>query len=141
LDDSLSGGLGNADAFIFPVAGGSNNGVYKYTRDMVVSLLLVCGMDVDASAYSVRVPCSMVLHLDLLVNRLLTQWLTSGELPTHTEVGLDDPEAIEVVATPTFWNNAIAFQDYYSDPDFWSDAIHEYYSTALAKERAYETEH
>jgi basic membrane protein A len=141
LGDSSSGGLGVVDAFVFPVAGGSNNGVYKYTRDMVVSLLLVCGMDVDASAYSVRVPCSMVLHLDLLVNRLLTQWLVCGELPAHTEVGLDDPEAIEVVATPTFWYNAIAYQDYYSDPDFWSDAIREYYSTALAKERAYETEH
>jgi basic membrane protein A len=140
LSDSLGGGFWIPDAFIFPLAGGSNNGVYKYTRDQEISLLLVSGMDVDASAYSVRVPCSMVLHLDRLVNRLLNDWVDDGDLPTHTEVGLEDSEAIEVVANPTFYQNAVTFQEYYMDLNYWTDGIAQYYATALAKEIAYETE-
>jgi basic membrane protein A len=141
LGDSLDMMGRDPDAFIFPLAGGSNNGVYKYTRDREFSLLLVCGMDVDASSYSTRIPCSVVLHIDRIVNRLLAAWAESGSLPVHTEVGLEDPDAIEVVTTPTFFEYAAILKDYYIDPDYWTDGLAQYYSTALAKEVAYETQH
>ncbi len=141
LGDSRGDNVCDLDAFIFPVAGGSNNGLYKYTRDVEITLFLLCGMDVDASEYSTRIPCSMVLHMDRVVNRLLTEWADSGTLPAHTELGLSNPEAIEVVASQTFFDRLALFMDYYIDPDYWTEGIARYYSLALAKEEVYEQVH
>lgn len=41
------------NAFIYPLAGGSNNGVYKFTREMTFCLQLVSGMDIDCSYYKI----------------------------------------------------------------------------------------
>lgn len=138
LVDLYEMALEDPDAFIFPVAGGSNSGVYKYTRDRTFSPLLVCGMDVDASAYSRRVPFSMVLHLDRMVNSLLTRWATDGTLPAHTEAGLENADAVEVIVHHSFYDDIDVYKDYYGDPDYWADGLNAYYATALAKEKAYE---
>jgi hypothetical protein len=60
-------------------------------------------------------------------------------LPIYTELGLED-NAIEVVTTTTFLNHAARFKDYYAAPTYWAASIEQYYTTALAKEKVYETE-
>ena len=60
------------ELFVYPLAGGSNNGIYKSSRDMLFSTMLVAGMDVDCSAFSGRIPFSMVIHIDRIIENYLT---------------------------------------------------------------------
>ena len=45
--------------FIFPVAGGSNAGIYRYSREFEVSPYLA-GMDIDQSSLSNRITGSVI---------------------------------------------------------------------------------
>lgn len=124
-------------AFIFPLAGGSNNGVYKYSREMPFSLQLVAGMDVDCSAYSTRVPFSMVIHLDDVICRLLEDWQVDGILPLHTGYTLADGDVIEILTNPSFLDNVEIFEDYYGSDGYWQSMLERYKDVAIQKEREY----
>lgn len=74
--------------FIFPVAGGSNAGIYRYTREFDDTPLLA-GMDIDQSGLSTRITGSVIKRLDVLVESYLTDWLLTGDMPAPCIYGLD----------------------------------------------------
>ena len=74
--------------FVFPVAGGSNIGIYRYSREYEDSPYLA-GMDVDQSGYSEKITGSLVKHLDRLILVYLEQWLRDGTMPASRVYGLE----------------------------------------------------
>lgn len=125
------------EAFIFPLAGGSNSGLYKYTRDDEFTLQLIAGMDVDCSDYSTRVPFSLLVHIDRVVYGMLARWIKDGTLPRHTDYTLADRDAIEVAANPLFLERAYIFLDYYLDDEYWQKQLDKNYEAACRKEELY----
>lgn len=74
--------------FIFPVAGGTNSGIYRYSRENNDCPYLA-GMDVDQSDLSPKITGSVVKLFDNLVEEYFTDWLTTGEMPESQIYGLD----------------------------------------------------
>lgn len=74
--------------FIFPVAGGSNSGIYRYSREFAECPFLA-GMDIDQSALSNRITGCVIKHIDRLVYEYLNEWLRNGELPDSNVYGLE----------------------------------------------------
>ena len=66
--------------FIFPIAGGSNTGLYRYAREFENSPFLA-GMDIDQSSLSTKITGSVVKRLDRLVVEYFNEWLDTGEMP------------------------------------------------------------
>lgn len=73
--------------FIFPVAGGSNAGIYRYSREYDASPYLA-GMDIDQSGFSNKITGSVVKRFDRLVEEYFSQWLADGTMPTSQIYGL-----------------------------------------------------
>ena len=61
-------------SYFFPLAGGSNLGMFRYAREYPDDLYMA-GMDVDQSGYSSRITCSVVKNIDRLVGHYLNLWL------------------------------------------------------------------
>ncbi len=78
----------NAYSFIFPVAGGSNQGVYRYTRE-AYDPPLTAGMDVDQSGLSRSITGSVIKRIDKVIYNYLETWLLTGELPESRAYGLE----------------------------------------------------
>jgi basic membrane protein A len=74
--------------FIFPVAGGSNVGIYRYTREYPGGLY-TAGMDVDQSPLSSQIVGSVIKHIDRLIVNYLSQWITEGTMPQQQVYGLE----------------------------------------------------
>lgn len=74
--------------FIFPVAGGSNAGIYRYSREFEVSPYLA-GMDIDQSSLSNRITGSVIKHIDQLIYKYLTEWVVTGSMPENQLYGLE----------------------------------------------------
>lgn len=125
------------DHFVFPLAGGSNSGIYKSSRESLFSTMLVVGMDVDCGAYSGRIPYSMVVHIDRIVEDYLTEWLQTGSMRRHQTYGLDSG-MIEVVLSKYFADFSYIWEDYYRDYYYWENALKQYTDEAKEKEKAYE---
>lgn len=83
----MSDWAGNYD-FIFPVAGGSNQGIYRYTREYADSPL-TAGMDIDQSGLSRNITGSVIKHINQLVYNYMETWLVTGELPESAVFGLE----------------------------------------------------
>lgn len=75
--------------FIFPVAGGSNAGIYRYTREFKDASPYLAGMDIDQSSLSTKITGSVVKHFDKLVNGYFTEWLLKGTMPESQVYGLE----------------------------------------------------
>lgn len=75
-------------SFVFPVAGGSNQGIFRYTREYSNSPL-TAGMDVDQSGLSRNITGSVIKHIDKVVFDFMETWLITGELPESTVFGLE----------------------------------------------------
>lgn len=75
--------------FIFPIAGGSNSGLYRYSREYPDKSPLLAGVDVDQSSLSNSIIGSVVKNIDLLLVEYLEQWLLTGALPESTVYGLE----------------------------------------------------
>lgn len=74
--------------FIFPVAGGTNAGIYRYSREYEDCPLLA-GMDTDQWPLSAKITGSVVKRLDLLVDEYLTRWVAEGSMPRFRLYGLE----------------------------------------------------
>lgn len=74
--------------FIFPVAGGSNGGIYRYSREFDNSPFLA-GMDTDQSSLSNKITGSVIKHIDRLIYEYLTEWASSGGMPGNQLYGLE----------------------------------------------------
>lgn len=75
--------------FIFPVAGGSNAGIYRYTREFEQDSPYLAGMDTDQSSLSTKITGSVVKHFAKLVNEYFTEWLFYGTMPESQIYGLE----------------------------------------------------
>ena len=74
--------------YIFPVAGGSNQGIYRYTREYP-DAPLTAGMDIDQSGLSRNITGCVIKHIDRVVYKYMEKWLTTGELPASSVFGLE----------------------------------------------------
>lgn len=74
--------------FVFPLAGGSNQGIYRFAREYPRGLF-TAGMDVEQSALSTRIVGSVVKRIDRLVAHHLRHWLDTGTLPAPAVYGLE----------------------------------------------------
>ena len=130
--------MGNIyNAFVFPLAGGSNTGVYKYSREASFYLPLSVGMDTDCSMYSDRIPFSMIIHINKVVEQYLTDWLNDVPLEKNQVFGLESG-MIDIVMSPVFYRNMDVWEDYYDSEDYWMKAYQNHKVEAIGKEEAYE---
>lgn len=122
---------------ILPLAGGSNNGIYKHTRE-VFNLNMALGMDVDCSQRCQNVPFSLVVKIDSLVEKHMTDWLT-GSIPDGLiRYGLSDG-VTDIVTAPRFTEMADILEDYIlKDPQYWNHAYAAYKDEAIRKEQEHE---
>lgn len=69
--------------FIFPIAGKSNRGVYKYTREDGYRIY-TAGIDNDMSAYSNSMLCSLVKRMDTVMYEYVKAWYENPQaLPAY----------------------------------------------------------
>lgn len=128
------GQMGNT--FVLPLAGGSNNGIYKYSRETPFYLSLVIGMDTDCSWFSSRIPFSIVIHIDTLLVQYLTAWFEEREMePSHT-YGMDSG-MVDIVMSPIFYKYIDIWEEYYNDIEYWNNTYRKYKDEALEKEKTY----
>lgn len=85
----------DARTFIYPLAGGSNHGVYRFTREYG-DCLWTAGVDVDQSRFSKDIIASVVKHTNRIIKQYLVDWCDGKELPKHTDYDLESG-MIEVV--------------------------------------------
>lgn len=108
--------------FIFPVAGGSNAGIYRYSREYEDSPFLA-GMDIDQSGFSNRITGSVIKHIDRLVYEYLTEWTQTGFMPEARLYGLESGYAD--------WQLSPLFEHEYND------AVNGLRQQAINKEKKY----
>lgn len=108
--------------FIFPVAGGSNAGIYRYSREYEDSPFLA-GMDTDQSGLSNRITGSVIKHIDRLVYEYLTEWTQTGFMPETRLYGLESGYAD--------WQLSPLFESEYND------AVSALRQQAINKEKEY----
>lgn len=125
------------NTFILPLAGGSNSGIYKYSRENIFYLPLIAGMDVDCSYLSPRLPYSIVLHIDELINEYLTAWIEDKEIEPYHTYGLSTGKT-DIVISNIFFDNLEVWEDYYFSPDYWSNMYVKYKNKAISVESEYE---
>ena len=125
------------NSFIYPLAGGSNSGMYKATREEEFNMNLIAGMDVDCSNYSTRVPFSVIFNIREVVHSLLDEWINGNELQAHYSFDLSDDDIVYISLSESFFDNLIAWDDYYFDPDYWTRMCDRYKSEAIEKEESY----
>ena len=121
------------NSFILPLAGGSNSGIYKYSRETPFYLSLIAGMDTDCSLLSPRIPFSVVINIDRLVEQYLSDWYNGIEYAKNEVYGLEDG-VTDIVISPVFYERIDIWQDYYSDPSYWSNAYADNMEEAKEKE-------
>lgn len=73
--------------FVFPLAGGSNVGVYRYVREFPHGLY-TAGMDIDQSTVCSGVIGSVVKRIDRVIEDYITAWVEERELPARALYGL-----------------------------------------------------
>ena len=66
--------------YYFPVAGASNKGVYRFSREYCD---FVVGMDSDMSIFSTFIGMSVVKHIDRAINDILESLLQYKDIPYH----------------------------------------------------------
>ena len=89
----------DARTFIYPLAGGSNHGVYRYTRENE-DRLWTAGVDADQSRFSKDIIASVVKHTDRILKQFLMDWRDGKELAKHTDYDVESG-MIEVVTPRT----------------------------------------
>lgn len=128
----------NPDDFFFPLAKGSNAGLFKYSRETPFVFLLIAGMDVDCSLKSKRVPFSVVIDVKSVVRDYVRRWISGEDISGHRDFGMADGAA-QVRLSQLFYEINDVWESYYSDPSYWKDIYQACIQEALRKEEAYET--
>lgn len=108
---------------VYAFAGGSNMGVYRFTREHPATFM-VPGIDTDQSGLSNDVPYSVVKHVDRLLVECITRWDNGQPQPASPhEVGLADGYT-DLIISPEY--------------DTWFGNYMDYRQTAIEKEAAYD---
>ena len=128
----------NPDDFFFPLAKGSNAGLFKYSRETPFVFMLIAGMDVDCSLKSKRVPFSVVIDVKSVVGDYVGRWISGEDISGHRDFGMADGAA-QVRLSQLFYEINDVWESYYSDPSYWKEIYNAWIQEALRKEEAYET--
>lgn len=123
--------------FFFPLAKGSNAGVYKFSRESPFVLMLIAGMDVDCSLYSKRVPFSVVIDVRSVVKDYISRWKAGENISGHADYGMKEGKASVKLSTLFYEINDI-WDSYYDDPAYWQNIYKANYDDAVRKEAEYE---
>lgn len=79
--------------FVFPVCGGSSQGIFRYTRQRLAlaseNPFYTCGMDADQQNYSRRVAFSLVKDYSRCLLHFVGHWLAHQSQPLYAWYGLD----------------------------------------------------
>lgn len=126
--------------FFFPLAKGSNAGVYKFSRESPFVLMLIAGMDVDCSLFSKRVPFSVVIDVRSVVKDYVSRWNAGENISGHMDYGMKDGKASVRLSTLFYEINDI-WEGYYDDPLYWQDIYDANIDDAVRKEAEYEAAH
>ena len=108
---------------LFAIAGGSNMGIYRFTREFPGSFL-VPGIDVDQSGISPDVPFSLLKHIDRLLAEHLKLW-AEGE---------PQPASPHIVGLAEGYTDLVISERY---KELYPDYV-QYKDIAIQKEAAYE---
>lgn len=84
-------------SFVFPVAGGSNSGVLRYTREHPHNIY-TAGVDGDMSDFSTRVLASLVKRMDLAIEQYIANWLKGEVMDGFVGYGFDSDFVKVVIA-------------------------------------------
>lgn len=109
---------------VYAVAGGSNMGVYRFTREFP-GTFLVPGIDVDQSGLSPDVPFSLLKHTDRLLMEHIARW----------DNGEEQPASPCVVGLKEGYTDLVISEEY----SMWYADYLKYKETAIEKESAYDT--
>ncbi len=127
----------HTDSYIYPLAGGSNSGLYKYSREEPFVAQTVVGMDRDCSLLSSRIPFSQVIHMDKILEELLEDWHSGRELPESKTYSLSDSGYVELAINRDFFKNSMVFLEWYDRENYWSEKISQYFDEAIKNEQQY----
>ena len=125
------------NSFIFPLAGGSNSGIYKYSRETPFYMPLIAGMDTDCSLLSPRIPFSVVININRLVEQYLSEWYNGLDYEKCKTYGLEDG-ITDIVISPVFYERMDIWENYYDSSNYWSNAYADNIDDATRKEKEYE---
>ena len=129
----------NQNDFFFPLARGSNAGVYKFSRESPFVLMLIAGMDVDCSLFSKRIPFSVIINMRSIVKDYVSRWISGENISGHTDYGMKDGKAA-VKLNPLFYEINDIWEQYYVEPDYWLNIHNAHYEDAIREEEKYEKE-
>lgn len=125
------------DDFFYPLAKGSNAGIFKYSRETPFVLLLIAGTDVDCSQLSKRVPFSVVIDVKTVVCDYISRWIAGENISGHNTFGMGDGTA-QVRLSTLFYQINDVWEAYYSNPEYWQTIYDRAYPEALSREIEYE---
>lgn len=112
--------------FLYAVAGGSNNGVYKYLREHPASEGYTAGVDVDQSAYSDRIIGSALKNIGACTADYLRRWSHAEANPLYTLYDLQ--------------SGYVAFQVAEAYREGLGEVVQNHVELAIAQEKTYEKE-
>lgn len=110
--------------FVFPVAGGSNMGIYRYLREYPYGRIYTAGMDVDQSILCNNIVGSVEKSMDRIVEQYLEDWAAGTPLPKYRRFGWNDGGSD--------WQISTNFQEFFGE---WPDNFR---AMARQEEEAYE---
>lgn len=109
---------------VYAIAGGSNMGVYRFTREFP-GIFLVPGIDTDQSGLSSDVPFSLLKHIDRLLLEYIVRW----------DNGEPQPASPYVVGLAEGYTDLVISEEYCA----WYADYLKFKETAIEKEFAYDT--
>ena len=129
---------------IFPVAGGSNIGAYRYVSALPLELIInAIGMDKDYCTYSGAIPFSLTVPIRELVLEHLNKWVSNQPWPRQHSYGLEADIHADIVFSAGPGINIL----HWIDPDESSQPaqsaiinrkLQEFRKEAIIKEKEYE---
>lgn len=88
-------------SFVFPIAGRSNMGVWRYLREYP-GRVYSAGIDGDMSKFSYQIIASLVKRLDLAIEEFIAAWINDGVLTDeNVRYGLDT-EFVDVAVSEEY---------------------------------------
>lgn len=127
----------------FPLAGGSNLGVYNAFTDYFHSQQAI-GMDIDCNGQNDYIPFSIVFHMDDLIQHHLQLWYEEEASPHHAIYGLES-DFVEMTFSES-WDPMGIFAAWEEESftklphDFWFTKYTRYLAEAINKEETYENQ-
>ena len=115
--------LGEKNDFVFPIAGGSNDGLYRFIRDYDDKIpFLTCGIDTDQHHQSDKIVFSIEKHTEKIIDKFIKNWI-EGKSQPQKEFYTFESDYINIV-----------FHDGY---DNWEKSADKLKDKAIEAERKY----